>query len=147
MAHGTDPGQVSAGGGVKEKDPGQLVDSTDDVDESELTADIEQVAYDQITSRIAEDFDGHNLATLITGLLEAEGLNCTQSPPGPDGGIDIVAGRGLLGLDDPILVQVKSGAPVGSPVVDQLHGVMNKHGPGRDSSWPGVACRSRPRRN
>jgi restriction system protein len=142
MAHGIDPGQVSGvGAGVKKTDPGQLVDSTEDVDEPELSADIEQVAYDQITSRIAEDFAGHDLATLITALLEAEGLSCTQSPPGPDGGIDIVAGRGLLGLDDPILVQVKSGGQLGSPVVDQLHGVMNQHGArqGLLVAWGGLS--------
>jgi hypothetical protein len=61
------------------------------VDEPELTTDIERVAADQITIRIAEDFAGHALATLITALLTTEGFLCTQSPPGPDGGIDITA--------------------------------------------------------
>ncbi|MGY1771632.1 restriction endonuclease [Blastococcus sp. SYSU D00813] len=100
------------------------------VDEPELTADIEEVARDQITSRIAEEFAGHGLATLVTAVLTAEGLLCSQSPPGPDGGIDITAGRGPLGLDPPrILAQVKSGDDsVGAPVVTQLHGVMTTYG-------------------
>src|ERR1700722_18578508 len=38
------------------------------------------------------------------------------NPPGPDGGIDIIAARGVLGLDNPILVKVKSSAQVGNPV-------------------------------
>lgn len=134
LEHGTDPGQVSVR-------PGPQVDDTEDVDEPELTTDIEEVAYDQITSRISEDFAGHGLATLVTALLEAGGMVCTQSPPGPDGGIDIIAGRGLLGLDDPILVQVKSGGQVGSPVVSQLHGVMATYGAkqGLLVAWGGLS--------
>lgn len=143
LQHGTDPGQVSVLGLQKKKHSTTTapVDLTEDVDEPELSTDIEQVAYDQITSRIAEDFAGHGLATLVTSLLTAQGMHCTQSPPGPDGGIDIVAGRGLLGLDDPIIVQVKSGAQVGSPVVSQLHGVMSTYGArqGLLVAWGGLS--------
>jgi restriction system protein len=142
LAHGTDPGQLPLGATAgKPALTSMPVDSTEDVDEPELATDIEEVAYDQITSRISEDFAGHGLATLVTALLEAEGMVCTQSPPGPDGGIDIVAGRGLLGLDDPILVQVKSGSQVGSPVVSQLHGVMATYGAkqGLLVAWGGLS--------
>lgn len=130
LAHGTDPGQVTTPPGAPTTPPttGPGDGGLEDVDEPELDTDIEQAAYDQILIRISEDFSGHGLATLVTALLEAQGLKCTQSPPGPDGGIDVVAGRGLLGLDDPILVQVKSGGPVGDPIVTQLHGVMSKFG-------------------
>jgi len=142
LEHGVDPGQVANVTPQKHSKSGASSDdSTDDVDEPELSPDIEEVAKDQITSRIAEDFAGHGLATLVTALLSAEGMRCTQSPPGPDGGIDIIAGRGLLGLDDPILVQVKSGAQVGSPVVSQLHGVMSTYGAkqGLLVAWGGVS--------
>ncbi|WP_369806787.1 restriction endonuclease [Amycolatopsis sp. KNN50.9b] len=45
-------------------------------------------------------------------------------PGGPDGGIDIYAGRGPL-----LLAEVKSSeGPIGSQVVTQLHGVMGTHG-------------------
>lgn len=81
------------------------------------------------------------MATLVTALLEASGWHCQQSPPGPDGGVDIIAGRGLLGLDDPLLVQVKSGSQVGAPVVSQLHGVMTTCGAkqGLLVAWGGLS--------
>lgn len=125
-----DPGQVPFLGsvgpkvGVHDKPLGE-----DDVDEPELHADIDEVALDQITARIAEEFAGHGLAALVSEILEAEGYMCTTSEPGRDGGIDIIAGRGVLGLDQPrIIVQVKSGGQVGDPVVHQLHGVMSTQG-------------------
>lgn len=95
-------------------------------------------------SRLAssEDFAGHGLATLVTDLLTADGFQCFQSPPGPDGGIDIVAGKGPLGLDSPrLLVQVKSGSQIGAPVVTQLHGVMTTHGAdqGLLVAWGGLS--------
>jgi restriction system protein len=127
LDHGTDPGQVPSAANAGPKPPAPAA-GDGAVDEPELTTDVEEVAYDRITARISEDFAGHNLATLVTAILESDGLTCTQSPPGPDGGIDIIAGRGVLGLDNPILVQVKSGAQVGSPVVNELHGVMATHG-------------------
>lgn len=128
LKNGTDPGQAVTLGPMKQSKPGTPVDQTEDVDEPELSPDIEEAARDQITSKIEEEFCGHGLTTLVTALLEAEGLHCRQSPPGSDGGIDIAAGRGILGLDDLILVQVKSGGQVGSPVVSQLHGVMSEQG-------------------
>jgi restriction system protein len=142
LSHGTDPGQVPFTAGAGLKPPGQPAgNGAEAVDEPELTTDIEEVAYDRITARVSENFAGHNLATLVTAILETDGLTCTQSPPGPDGGIDIIAGRGVLGLDNPILVQVKSGAQVGSPVVQQLHGVMATHGAdqGLLVAWEGLS--------
>ena len=98
------------------------------VDEPESQPDFEQGALDQITSRIREEFAGHGLTDLVAAVLEVDGYRCVVSPPGPDGGIDIAAGRGPLGLDDPrLIVQVKSGGQVGSPVVNQLQGVMSTH--------------------
>lgn len=131
LAHGTDPGQTVAHVTARSDSPLHPIQPGPDqgVDEPELDTDIEQVAIDRITLKIAEEFAGHGLATLVSDLLAAEGFVCTQAPPGPDGGIDIVAGRGPLGLDDPrLLVQVKSGGQVGAPVVTQLHGVMSTHG-------------------
>ena len=47
----------------------------------------------------------------------------------------------MLGLDDLIVVQVKSGGQVGSSVVDQLHGVMSRHGAqkGLLVAWGGLS--------
>lgn len=141
MEYGTDPGHAASLQLTKRLIGSSPADTTEDVDEPELSPDIEETARDQITSKIAEEFAGHGLATLVTALLEAEGMTCTQSPPGPDGGIDIVAGRGLLGLDDPILVQVKSGSQVGAPIVSQLHGVMATYGArqGLLVAWGGLS--------
>ncbi|MET8204280.1 restriction endonuclease [Micromonospora taraxaci] len=132
LTYGTDPGNAALSGTTpKTAATSQASDTAaqTDVDEPELAADIEQVALDQITARIAEEFAGHDLATLVTAILTAEGFHCTLAPPGPDGGIDITAGRGPLGLDSPrLLAQVKSGSQIGSPIVAQLHGVMTTHG-------------------
>jgi restriction system protein len=135
LSSGVDPGQVTFG------KPVEPADGIDGVDEPEFSPDIEETARDQITSKIEEEFAGHGLATLVTALLEAEGMHCLQSPPGPDGGVDIVAGRGLLGLDEVVLVQVKSGGQVGSPVVSQLHGVMAERGAqqGLLVAWGGLS--------
>ncbi|ADD43285.1 restriction endonuclease [Stackebrandtia nassauensis] len=119
---GEDPGLVSF------STPVSLSESAgaDDVDEPETHTDIEEVARDRITARIAEEFAGHDLALLITAILRAEGYVCTMSPPGADKGIDIVAGGGLLGMDSPrLIVQVKSGGQISDTVVRDLGGVIH----------------------
>ncbi len=141
LTTGVDPGNAAligpSTGAANVAEPGKITD----VDEPELAADIEQAALDQITARVAEEFAGHGLATLVSAVLTAEGFYCDQSPPGPDGGIDITAGRGPLGLDSPrLLAQVKSGGQIGAPVVTQLHGVMSTHGAeqGLLVAWDGL---------
>lgn len=141
LSTGVDAGNAAllgpSSGVAKVPEPGEDTD----VDKPELAADIEQAALDQITARIAEEFTGHGLATLVSAVLTAEGFYCDQSPPGPDGGIDITAGRGPLGLDSPrLLAQVKSGGQIGAPVVTQLHGVMTTHGAeqGLLVAWDGL---------
>jgi restriction system protein len=70
------------------------------------------------------------LANLVAAILEAQGYKLQISPEGPDGGIDIIAGRGALGFESPRLaVQVKSGdAPVDVKVLRELQGVMKNFG-------------------
>jgi restriction system protein len=115
----------------------------DTVDAPEWNTDIEQVARDRIAAHILETFAGHGLAELIAAILTAEGCHCVVSPPGSDGGVDIHAGRGPLGLDSPlVLAQVKSDrTPIGAPVVTQLHGVMGTHGAeqGLLVAWGGLS--------
>jgi restriction system protein len=140
LTHGADPGTSSSTSTLKQS--AATATLLTEVDEPELAADIEQVALDRITARIAEDFAGHALATLVAAILNAEGFVCMVSPPGPDGGIDIAAGRGVLGLDSPhLLVQVKSGSQIGAPIVTQLHGVMTTHGAdqGLLVAWGGLS--------
>jgi len=138
LAHGSDPGTL----GTAPSSPSAEIANEQAVDEPEMSADIGEVALDQITARIAEEFAGHGLAALVAAVLGAEGYQCNVSPPGPDGGIDISAGKGPLGLDSPrLLVQVKSGAQIGAPVVSQLHGVMSTYGAdqGLLVAWGGLS--------
>ncbi len=91
--------------------------------------DILRYSNDRVLGRIKERFAGHRLADLIAAVLTAEGMTCRVSPPGADGGIDIIAGSGVLGISGPtIVVQVKSQqSRVGSEILDQLGGVVGQH--------------------
>ena len=113
----------------------------DVVDEPESQPDIDMIARDQISSRIAEEFSGHSFAHLVAELLRAEGFDTDEAPPGADGGIDITAGRGLLGLESPkLIVQVKT-PQIGSEVVAQLNGLVHTHGAdyGLLATWAGLS--------
>lgn len=97
-----------------------------ELDEDSAPVDIEQLATDRIRSFIAEHFTGHDLARLVEAVLRARGLFTYRSPAGADGGIDVLAGGGALGMDPPrICVQVKAGdTPVDVKIVRELHGVF-----------------------
>jgi len=97
--------------------------------ESEVTEeaiDIEQYAKDQIVRHVDIQFKGHKLARLVDAILKAQGYVTTVSPPGPDGGVDILAAAGPLGFDKPrVCVQVKSSSSqIDVTVVRELQGVM-----------------------
>ena len=73
--------------------------------------DIAQIARDQILDHIRSRFPGHEFARLVEAVLQAEGYFTRLSPPGPDGGVDILAGRGSLGFEgQKLCVQVKATA-------------------------------------
>ena len=86
----------------------------------------------RIIERIRQKFQRHELERLVESILKAEGYTTMRTAPGPDGGADILAGSGKMGLDSPKLcVQVKSGAsPVGISDYNRLQG--NVHGFGAD---------------
>jgi len=96
----------------------------------EALPDLEQYAGDQIRDFIARRFKGHELSNLVAAIMTAQGYQVRVSPEGPDGGIDIIAGRGLLGFDPPRLaVQVKSGdGPIDVKILRELQGVMKNFG-------------------
>jgi restriction system protein len=81
-----------------------------------------------IRDRIAQRFKGHRLAELVAALMETQGFHARLSPPGVDGGVDILAGRGPLGLDPPrLVVQVKSqDSKLDVRVLRELSGVMRR---------------------
>lgn len=79
------------------------------VEAEEEKRDLAQDAHDQIVAHIQSRYSGHGLTKLVDAVLRADGWVTKMSPPGADGGVDILAGRGALGLDAPRLcVQVKS---------------------------------------
>ena len=93
-------------------------------------SDFEELAHDEIVQLINARFKGHNLTRLVNAILVAQGYTTYLSPPGSDGGADILAGAGLLGFGRPRLcVEVKSqDTPVDRPTVDKLLGAMTKFG-------------------
>ena len=96
-------------------------------DGSDTTPDIEEFTRDQIRKYINSKFKGHGLARLVGGVLEAQGYKVRVSPEGPDGGVDIIAGKGALGFESPrLIVQVKSTeSPIDVGVLRELKGVMS----------------------
>ncbi len=101
----------------------------EDPDSDAITIDIHRQAEDQIVDFIGRKFRGHDLANLVAGVLTAQGYKVRNSPPGADGGVDIVAGRGPMGFETPRLcVQVKSGVEsVDVTVLRELQGVMKNY--------------------
>ena len=95
--------------------------------------------------RLGSLMEAHQLAHLVADLLQTDGYRCRVSPPGPDGGVDIYAGKGLLGLGDSLLVQVKSGKQVVSgPQVHQILGKLLECGSSATLivSWSGFTAES-----
>lgn len=83
---------------------------------------------------------GHDMALLVAAALRHDGYRCRVSPPGPDGGADILAGKGMLGFEGSLVVQVKSGSiTCGTAEIDRLLGVMQTRGAshGMIASWGG----------
>ena len=122
--------------------PQPLIEESDGTrSDLEAAPDLEQFARDQIREYISRRFKGHKLTELVAALLTVQGYQVRVSPDGPDGGIDIIAGRGTLGFEHPRLaVQVKSGdGPVDVKVLRELQGVMKNFGAdqGLFVSWGG----------
>ncbi len=104
----------------------------EDVDEDDNTpaSDIDEQIEDRIARRIRQKFSGVKLEYLVKSVLDAQGYRALQTRSGPDGGIDVVAGKGDMGFGEPRLcVQVKSsGNPVGLPDYDRLQGSVKTFG-------------------
>ncbi len=105
-------------------------EALDQADADGVTVDLEAFAKDQIRAIIYARFKGHGLSRLVAAVLEAQGYKTIISPAGPDGGVDVVAGSGPLGFDEPrMVVQVKSEqTPVDVKVIRELQGVMKSFG-------------------
>jgi len=106
------------------------------IDEDEtvglVSQDIEQITRDFIIKTLSQEMKGHPFAEFVAHLLNKMGYYTRVSPPGPDGGVDILAHRDELGFEPPIIkVQVKSNdGNIGDPTVSSLYGKVgsNEHG-------------------
>jgi restriction system protein len=121
LAGKSDPGPNDGAGAQA---AGKSVDLPDNIEDG--PSDLAQAAHDQIVKHIQSRFPGHALSALVAAVLRADGWITKESPPGPDGGVDILGGRGPLGLDPPRLcVQVKSqNGPADVAVYRTLQGSM-----------------------
>lgn len=124
----SDPGSQSVLEAAKNQMSSAAEEAEQEMESEPLN--LEDLARDDIARKLIENFKGHDLSELVTAILEAEGFTCRNSPPGADGGVDVLAGRGVLGMDPPTLVvQVKSqSGAVGDPVLQQLSGAITKYG-------------------
>lgn len=128
------------------RDPGPIPDTGSEPRTLDALIAQEQA---RIRDRIGAAFTGHPMAELVGELLRAEGLSVSVGRPGPDGGVDLIAGGGPLGVGTPRIVgQVKSGLQVaGDETLQALLG--NLHGAGADTallvSWSGVTRQARAR--
>jgi len=108
-------------------DPGGAEPEDQEMNEVDSdTLDIEQAARDQLLEYIQRKYAGHRLADLVDAVLQAEGYLTRVSPPGPDGGVDILAGSGPMGFGEPkMCVQVKSSAsPADVSILRGLQGIL-----------------------
>ena len=116
---------------------------SDDVEvDEQLNPDLLQLAQDGISDFIGRKFKGHRMEDLVAEVLEAQGFEVRRNTSkGRDGGVDILAGKGPMGLDEPLLaVQVKSGdSPIDSNDYSRLKGVLPDFGAthGLFVSWGG----------
>jgi restriction system protein len=103
---------------------------TDEILDEFQAVDLESDALEAIRRQIQARFSGHKMANLVKAVLEAEGLTVLPGPDGSDGGIDLLASRGTLGLEQPLIaVQVKSQqSPVEHLVLQHLKGAMQDVG-------------------
>lgn len=117
--------------------PNALVQPEEELEQFDLA----EQSTDEIRKFIGQNFSRHNLARLVDGVLRAQGYYTQVSPPGPDGGVDILAGCGPMGFAEPrICVQVKSGKDTSDiKVFRELIGTMQnfKAQQGLLVSWSG----------
>ena len=108
--------------------------------------DVEQFSRDQIRQLIAQKFAGHALANLVGEIMKAEGYTVQISPAGADGGVDVLAGSGPSGFEEPtIAVQVKSGnIVIDASTLRDLKGTMQDFGASKGLvvSWSGFTSQA-----
>ena len=106
-------------------------ESTDGSDEEEVPGGQGENLLEDLQARSAElvdaaiaRLDAYETQALVAGVLRAMGFHTVESPPGADQGVDIIASRDPLGLEQRVKVQVKArpNSRSGAPELVQLAG-------------------------
>lgn len=138
---GVDPGSLAVVSGATATPATATGDGDDSVTDPVAVPTLETIR-DRVRTHLSENFKGHALTDLIADILRVRGFVCEVSPPGPDQGVDILAGSGPLGLDSPtVIVEVKSETgQVSAPVVRGLQGAMlsNRSDQALLVAWGGI---------
>jgi restriction system protein len=89
----------------------------------DFLGDLQARSAELVDAAIAK-LDAYEAQSLVAGLLRAMDYHTTESPPGADQGVDIVASRDPLGLELRVKVQVKArpNTRSGAPELVQLAG-------------------------
>ena len=98
--------------------------------ESAEETDLDQEIKDRIIARLRRQYAGSPLEYLVASILESSGYHVLRTQEGPDGGIDVLAGKGDLGFGEPRLcVQVKGRtSPVNLQEYASLQGNIRSFG-------------------
>jgi restriction system protein len=126
---GIDPGSASSLLPVTKETATLATDDTAPEVVDPIPAPTMEVIRDRVRTFLVENFLQHKLTHLVADILRVQGYVCDVSPEGPDFGVDIIAGRGPLGLDSPtLIVECKSEAgQIGAQVIRGLQGAMASH--------------------
>ncbi|HXL05128.1 MAG TPA: restriction endonuclease [Bacillota bacterium] len=119
-AWGSEFEQLLAGDGpIVSPDTDDLIDSDEDTSHEDFAQQATSMVEDEVSK-----LDPWAMQDLVAGLLQAMGYQVRVSPPGPDGGIDVLAHKDAFGFEKPIIkVQVKHRkSTTGAPEIQQLLG-------------------------
>lgn len=103
-----------------------------EADQAEEQINLDQVIKERIIARFRRQYAGKDLEYLVASILQAHGYHVMQTREGPDGGIDVLAGKGDLGFGEPRLcVQAKGRTtPVSLNEYSSLQGNITAFGAG-----------------
>ncbi|MFI4914889.1 MAG: restriction endonuclease [Phycisphaerales bacterium JB060] len=127
--------------GKKDEEVSPPIEADGPTDADGVPTSIETLSATQIRIHISKVFGPKKFERLVEEVLKAQGYSTERTTEGADGGVDIVAGRGPMGFDEPRLaVQVKSGeGPEDIRTVRELQGVLRNFNAQRGLlvSWGG----------
>ena len=119
-------------GSETEGDTALAIGLDDDAAGTEPTEEtsLDQEIKDRIVARLRRQYAGSRLEYLVASILESSGYHVLRTQEGPDGGIDVLAGKGDMGFGDPRLcVQVKGRtSPVNLQEYASLQGNIRSFG-------------------